>query len=96
MTAINTRGISVVAYVKNVCNLNEKQFDGLDKLIKEAMRDNFMLERQSSDERLYSKRQNGGRVKKLEVCIWRHESKNGSLHGKCKQPMDKKEHGRMR
>lgn len=60
MTAINTRGISVAAYVMNVCNLNEKQFDGLDKLIKEAMRDNFMLERQSSDERLYSKRQVGG------------------------------------
>lgn len=60
MTAINTRGISVAAYVMNFCNLNEKQFDGLDKLIKEAMRDNFMLERQSSDERLYSKRQVGG------------------------------------
>ena len=34
--------------------------DGLNKMVKEVLRQNDMLERQSSDERLYMKRQNGG------------------------------------
>ena len=74
MKAINTRVIPVVAYVMNVCSLNQKKLGGLDKLISNtisALRDNGMLGRQSSDERLYMKRQNDGRGSKSLKDVYR-------------------------
>ena len=59
--AINTRVIPVASYVMNVCQFNRKQLDELDKVVKKELRDKNMHGRQASDERLYLRREDGGR-----------------------------------
>ena len=45
----------------NVCNLGKGKLDELDKIVKSVLRREGFHGRQSSDERLYSKRIDGGR-----------------------------------
>ena len=45
----------------NVCNLGKGELDKLDKIVKSVLRREGFHGRQSSDERLYSKRKEGGR-----------------------------------
>ena len=52
---IHTRIVSVASYAMNVCDLNQKQIDDLDKMIKKARRDKGMHGRQASYKRLYLK-----------------------------------------
>ena len=59
--AINCRVIPVAGYVMNVCNLGKGELDELDKIVKSVLRREGFHERQSSDDRLYSKRIGGGR-----------------------------------
>ena len=59
--AINSRVIPVAAYLINLCTFTKKQLQQLDKIIKKILRDNSMHERQGSDERLYMRKENGGR-----------------------------------
>ena len=59
--AINSRVIPVVSYVMNVCKFSKTHLDSLDGIIKKILRENMMHGRQSSNERLYLKRENGGR-----------------------------------
>lgn len=59
--AINCRVIPVVTYVMNVCTFSALQLDQLDKTIKRILRENNMHGRQCSDERLYLRRDIGGR-----------------------------------
>ena len=59
--AINSRVIPVVSYVMNVCKFTKTNLDSLDGIIKKILRENMMHGRQSSNERLYLKRENGGR-----------------------------------
>ena len=61
MKAINCRVIPVAGYVMNVCNLGKGDSEQLDKVVKSVLRREGFHERQSSDERLYSKRKEGGR-----------------------------------
>ena len=56
--AINTKVKPVAAYPMNVCKF---EFTELDQVIKRDLRKNNMLGRQTSDERLYMKRKDGGR-----------------------------------
>lgn len=69
--AINTTAIPVAAYVKNICNLAEGDLDGLDKLVKEILREKLMHGRQDSDERLYLIKENGGRGLKSFKDVYR-------------------------
>ena len=61
MKAINSRVIPVAGYVMNVCHLGKNELDELDKLVKNVLRREGFHGRQSSDERLYAKRTEGGR-----------------------------------
>ena len=59
--AINTKVIPVVAYPMNVCKFSKAELNELDLVEKRELRKCNMLGRQSSDERLYLKRDAGGR-----------------------------------
>ena len=59
--AINRTVIPVAGYVMNVCTFTKQKLDELDKAIKKILRNNKMHGRQASDERLYMRRENGGR-----------------------------------
>ena len=61
MKAINCRVIPVAGYVMNVCNLGKGDLDELDMIVKSVLRREGFHGRQSSDERLYLKRNEGGR-----------------------------------
>ena len=61
MKAINSKVIPVAEYTMNVCRFSKKELLELDQIIKRQLRKNNMLGRQSSDERLYLKREEGGR-----------------------------------
>ena len=59
--AINMKVIPVAAYAMNVCKFNLGELKELDQIIKRQLRKKYMLGRQASDERLYLKREKGGR-----------------------------------
>ena len=61
MKAINSRVIPAADYVMNVCNLRKGDLDELDMTVKSVLRREGFHGRQSSDERLYLKRNEGGR-----------------------------------
>ena len=61
MTAINSKVVPVAAYTMNICRFTKAELSELDQIIKRELRDKSMLGRQSSDERLYLKRENGRR-----------------------------------
>ena len=59
--AINTKVIPVAAYPMNVCKFTGEELKELDQVIKRELRSKNMLGMQASDERLYLKREDGGR-----------------------------------
>ena len=59
--AINTKVIPDAAYPVNVCKFTKAEVNELDLVVKRELRKSNMLGRQSSDERLYLKRNVGGR-----------------------------------
>ena len=59
--AINTKLIPVAAYPMNVCKLTKAELNELDLVVKRELRKCNMLGRQSSDKRLYRKRDVSGR-----------------------------------
>ena len=61
MKAINCRVIPVAGYVMNVCNLGKGNLNELDVTVKKILRREGYHRRQSSDERLYLKRNKGSR-----------------------------------
>ena len=61
MKAINCPVISVAGYIMNVRNLGKADLDELDMTVKSVLRREGFHGRQSSNERLYSKRNKGGR-----------------------------------
>ena len=61
MKAINCRVIPVAGYVMNVCTLGKGDLEDLDMIVKSVLRREGFHGRQSSDERLYTKRKLGGR-----------------------------------
>ena len=63
--AINRTVIPVAGYVMNVCTFTKQKLDELDKAIKKILRDNKIHGKQASDERLYMRRENGGRGLKV-------------------------------
>ena len=59
--AMNEKVIPVAAYPMNVCQFNKGELMELDQVVKRELRSRNMLGRQGSDERLYLKREDGGR-----------------------------------
>ena len=59
--AINTKVIPAAAYPMNVCKFSKGELNELDQIVKKELRMKKMFGRQSSDERLYLKREDGGR-----------------------------------
>ena len=59
--AINAKVIPVAAYPMNVCKFSNRELKELDQVIKREMRSSNILGKQGSDERLYLKREDGGR-----------------------------------
>ena len=59
--AINSRVIPVAGYVMNVCRLGKTEINELDKILKTTLRREGYHGRQSSDERLFTSRGEGGR-----------------------------------
>ena len=61
MCAINAKVILVAAYPMNVCKSTSGELNELYQVIKRELRSKKMLGKQASDERLYLKREDGGR-----------------------------------
>ena len=59
--AINMKVIPVAAYAVNIGRFNVGELKKLDQTIKRQLQEKNMLGMQVSDERLYLKRENGGR-----------------------------------
>ena len=59
--AIDSKVIPVAAYPMNVCKMTKSELNELDQIIKRELRVKNMLGKQASDERLYLKRDQGGR-----------------------------------
>ena len=59
--AINCRVVPVAGYIMNVCNLRKGDIAELDMIVKTALRKEGFHEKQASGERLYAKREDGGR-----------------------------------
>ena len=59
--AINTKLIPVAAYPMNVCKFTDGELKELDQVIKRELRSKNMLGKQSSNDRLYLIREDGGK-----------------------------------
>ena len=59
--AINSKVIPVATYPMNVCKMTKGELNELDQIVKKELRKSNMLGKQASDERLYLKRDQGGR-----------------------------------
>ena len=59
--AINTKVIPVAAYSMNLCKFIDGELKELDQVMKPILRSKNMLGKQSSNERLYVIREDGGR-----------------------------------
>ena len=59
--AINSRVVPVAGYVINVRNLGKGDIEELDKIVKTTLRKQGFHGKQASDERLYGRREDGGR-----------------------------------
>ena len=81
MKAINYRVISVGGYVMNVCNLGKSNLNKLDMIGKSVLRRERYHGRKSSDERLHSKRKEGGReLKSFKMFMMKHGSNNNRIN----------------
>ena len=58
--AINSK-VPVAAYPMNVCKMTKGELNEMDQIVKRELRKRNMLGKQASDERLYLKRDQGGR-----------------------------------
>ena len=59
--AINEKVVPVAAYPMNVCQFNKGELMELNQVVKRELQSRNMLGQQGSDERLYLKREDGGR-----------------------------------
>ena len=59
--AINAKVIPVAAYLMNVWKFTGGELKELDQVMKRELRSKYMLGKQSSDDRLYLMREDGGR-----------------------------------
>ena len=59
--AINMNVIPAATYPKNICKFTIAGLNESDQIVKREVRENYMLGKQASDERLYLKREMGGR-----------------------------------
>ena len=61
LKAVNTKVIPFAAYPMNICKFTKAELNELDLVVKRELRKCNMLGRQSSDEKLYLKRDVSGR-----------------------------------
>ena len=71
MTAVNSKVIPVAAYTMNISRFTKAELSELYQMIKRELREKSMLGIQSSDERLYLKRENCGRGLKSMRDVYR-------------------------
>ena len=69
--SINAKVISVAAYPMNVCEFTVGELKELDQVIKPELRSKSMLGRQSSNARLYLRREDDGKGIKLLKYIYK-------------------------
>ena len=79
MPAINIKVIPVAAHPINVCKFTDREPKELDQVIKHELRSKNMLGKQSSNERLYLIREDGGRGIKLLRDIYKETKLRDSL-----------------
>ena len=90
MKAINCQLTPVAGYVMNVCNLGKGDIDKLDMTVKCVLRREGFHGRQLSDERFYSKRNEGDTgLKSFKEVYNEIKNQSGMLHGCRKKRMDK-------
>ena len=61
ISAVNAKVIPVASHPMNICKFSNGELNQLDQMIKKELRAKSMLRQQASDERLYLKREAGGR-----------------------------------
>lgn len=66
MEAINLAVIILTEYEKNICDFRKGDFEDLDKIVKIVLRSKKFLRRQSSNEKLYAKRENSRWLKSFK------------------------------
>ena len=81
--AINAKVIPVAAYPMNVCNFSNGELKELDQVIKREMRSSNILGKQGSDERLYLKREDGGRGIKSMRDVYQETRLRVACHMAC-------------
>ncbi|CAB4015300.1 Hypothetical predicted protein [Paramuricea clavata] len=90
VNAINCRVVPVAGYIMNVCNPRKGDIEELDMIVKTALRKEGFHGKQASDERLYAKREDGGRGLKsfkevIAYVIWQQRTTSGSkCHGETR------------
>ena len=99
--AINMKVVPVATYPMNVCRFSLTELKELDQIIKKELREKNMLGRQASDERLYLKREKGGRGLKslrdayketrLRVACYMAKSSNRLIRAAWRREEDKEE-----
>ena len=79
---INSKVIPVAAYPMNVCKMTKGELNELDQIaiVKRELRNNNMLGKQASDERLYLKRDQSGN----ERCVCKDKNKSCLLYVQVK------------
>ena len=83
--AINTKVIPVAVYPMNVCKFTGGELKELDPVIKRELRSKNMLGMQASDERLYLKREDGGRGIKLLRDIYKETRLRVACYMACSE-----------
>ena len=101
ISAIDVKVIPVAAYAMNVCKFSKGELNELDQIVKRELRSKQMLGKQANNERLYLKREDGGRGLKsmrdvhketrLRVACYMSRSENRSIQASWRRETLKEE-----
>ena len=83
--AIKTKVIPVSAYPMNVCKFTAGKLKELDQVIKRELRSKNMLGKKSTDEKLYLRREDGGRGIKLLKDIYKETRLRVACYMDCSE-----------
>ena len=94
ISAINVNVVPVAVYSMNVCKFSKGELNELDQIVQRELRSKQIPGKQASDERLYLKREDGGRGLKsmrdvykstrLRVTCYMSKSENKWIHAACR------------
>ena len=83
--AINTKVIPVAAYPMNLCKINGRELKELDQVKKRELRSKNVPGKQSRDERLCLRREDGGRIIKSSKDIYKETRLRGACYIACSE-----------